>query len=1382
MTTINDTRGDAREPAGHAEVAASSASKSALTREELVSTAVTQWREEVSGLGGRNPLLTFRDLKAGTIDLAAAEPEARKALLDGEAVTVAKLFPHEPLRSSALRSAKALRNKSRELWQERGIQACMLAVGVATWANPYVAHRPSAPVMLRRASIAARDPAETDFTIELAPEPIVNPMLLTAMESQLGLRFTEDDLRGSSARLHYPNVVERLHEVAPAHVVDGFSVSHRAVLGTFATEPFEMGHDLDDLGADLEAHDVVAALAGDDQARATLSSSPPASEPKFVTFDLDNDQLAAVAAASAGGNADIDAPPGSGRTQTIAAIVAELIGSGERVLVCSQKRAGLNDLARRLADAGLSDAVIDLGTAEPADTVDKITRNAKALLWADRSQRPVGKNSGAKAARLARYLDAYRDAIHRPRGQQGATAYDALATVVSAPDDLQTPVRVSPADLEQAPELAVIREWFLEYADLGGLTLTPKKSGKGSPWHGAQVATEMDAAELLSAVKHLHQTAAPALRDAAVRASVEVGLAGPTTLTECLEAVDLLAAIGETIEEFGDNIWEEPLDELIYATGSRAYRAKHAGSASFSARRRLRGHAAELTGAIGRGARARTHKRLIAAREQLAGWNERSRGARRPRTGQHLLGAIDAAAVVRARLNLLTSTHPGAADIARLTFAEAGKRLNALLDDEQRLVGMPRLQELDDNMRSAGFGTLLDDVAGSTPSLERLDALVTYIWHASMLERWRIDDPVLREFNSLDHDELFAEFGAEDAAALDATAADAVAAWTRRFEDVASRFEGQAAVIGEMKPGSGPQTPKALLATAPDVALAAAPCWLASPFVVPRALPPRRLFDVMIIDGAGQLPVAQAISALARAKRVVLVSDDDVALDELTVVPDPKRDDDDHEGPWSEAPPYCTTDALRGSLPRFVLSGQHRARDDRLTGFVTRNIYSGRSVTIPAAWGQERAQLVTVEVPGGDDGPVDSSTTEINRVVELIIEHLRTRPHESLGVVTLVPRHAERLDDALRRALVRAPDVAPLLDENRDEPFFIKPAGQIGGDTRDAVIVSLGYGRSVDGRILYRFGALGRPGGERQLAAVASRARERMTVVSTFGHDDLSPRRLVTPGAQALGALLSYLGSSREAVEPGPFDPLAETVAEKLRDVGADAEVGYGGEAGVAVAVRHPNRKGRFVLAVETDGPAYAARGSARVRERQRTASLRELGWTVHRVWSAAWLSDPGRETRRLISAYEQAAADADAYDWAVAAAEADIVAGMPDDDELPDADSRELAAGGNDSEQSVEDTESGGIGAQPRKSGRVGRRPVPGNRRAARSYGARTLAAMARWVESDNAARKESVAALTLAVELGFDVADISELEPRTRDSLVRAVRVARAGAPSRL
>lgn len=1411
------------------------------TRAELVDEACLRWSDELAALGGRDPLLHFRDLKVGTLDLAAAESGSRRQLLDGAPAAISRLFPHEPMRTSSLRSARAIRDKGKELGEERGLGVCLLAVGIATWSNPFAAHRPTAPVLLRRARVEARDAAETDFLITIDDDAVVNPVLLHALDAQLGLRFSPEDLRDSGGQLRYTTVVERLREFAPPHVVDGFSIAHRAVLATFATEPLMLTADLAELRPGLAENDAVAALAGDEQARQRLWNlgagqhevTPP---PEHPVLDTDSSQAAAITAAMTGSSLRIDAPPGSGRTQTVANLVSELVGSGRSVLVLGQKQATLAEMVSRLDAAGLGDMVLNLPALTPTTAVSQVGQTIRRLRDRPPPAPPVGAAT-ARAGEAEEHLDRYRDGLHRRREPWGTSAYDAMVTLATAPEIVRTSARIPVAaltehDADSATELRLALE---EYAELEGLTLTEHSSA----WYGAQVFTQEQAERAGTTAVGLRENALPTLRDAVTRAAVEVGLPGPTTPAECFELIDLLQDVSGIERTFGPSVWSAPVPELAAATATRSWRQEQGDTTGWLARRALLRQVRDLTGEpVTNKVREELHSKLARAAELQRLWDERARDNKTPRTGPHLPQAADAVDAARRRFDVLAELSPRLAELPSATFEDANAQLGSLVLDEHRLFARPRLLELDAVLRTAQLDELVAELRERGVGMEDAGAAYGYTLHASLLEHWQEQDPDLGRFDRARHEEHVETFRENDAQALRENAIGVVAARDTHFREVAATHPEQAAVAARAGMAPRPRTPRELVQAAPDVTLAALPCWVASPLAVPGWLPPNARFDTVVIEDAGRLAIAQAVPALARAAQVVLVGDEaELALTSFTTAVEAatQREPD---GPWGEVNPDSVVDSLAEALPVYGLTGQYRVRDDRLVGFAARTAYAGRLNPVPGAGGDTRVVLETVqtgvdrpsgavtdttaaesgtEEAGSTAGRVekgaDHSAAEVERVVEVVLEHLRARPHESLGVVTLNAEHAERLEAAIRRALVHVPDLADLLEEGAEEAFFVKDVERVTGDVRDAIVFSLGYGRSGDGRVLYRFGALDRPGGEHRLAAATTRARERLTVVTSFGSEDLSPRRLVTPGAIALREFLEYVEHAQQSErlgsaddEHGRPDPLAAVAAEKLRTAGAVVVEGLGeGMGAVPVAVRHPSRTDRFVLAVETDGPTYAAATTGRERERIRHSQLRRLGWSVHRVWSSAWATDPEGETERLLTAYERAIEAADSYDFALAAVGSDPNVGLDDEPEMSDA-----AAGDSDSDESgdpalseprwsggseepepveseeepnsrpgsvLEETAAESVPAYEPASPRQGSRPQPRPGGSISAYTGPELVALARWYESDEHPRPIDDVVRGVIKELRLDAANV-----RAQAVVRHAVRVARAGSPPRL
>ena len=80
--------------------------------------------------------------------------------------------------------------------------------------------------------------------------------------------------------------------------------------------------------------------------------------------------------------------------------------------------------------------------------------------------------------------------------------------------------------------------------------------------------------------------------------------------------------------------------------------------------------------------------------------------------------------------------------------------------------------------------------------------------------------------------------------------------------------------------------------------------------------------------------------------------------------------------------------------------------------------------------------------------------------------------------------------------------------------------------------------------MLHRFGPLNLEGGERRLNVAITRARRRMTVVSSFTAADLDPARLKARGALMLRDFLAYAESGgavradeADAVDAGAARP-----------------------------------------------------------------------------------------------------------------------------------------------------------------------------------------------------------------------------------------------------
>ena len=83
----------------------------------------------------------------------------------------------------------------------------------------------------------------------------------------------------------------------------------------------------------------------------------------------------------------------------------------------------------------------------------------------------------------------------------------------------------------------------------------------------------------------------------------------------------------------------------------------------------------------------------------------------------------------------------------------------------------------------------------------------------------------------------------------------------------------------------------------------------------------------------------------------------------------------------------------------------------------------------------------------------------------------------------------------------------------------------------------------------------------------------------------------------------------------------------------------------IDMVAEHPQKPGRYILAIECDGATYHSSYTARDRDRLRQQQLENLGWRFHRIWSTDWFMRKGEELQRTLSAFKEAVEFADRLD-----------------------------------------------------------------------------------------------------------------------------------------
>lgn len=443
-----------------------------------------------------------------------------------------------------------------------------------------------------------------------------------------------------------------------------------------------------------------------------------------------------------------------------------------------------------------------------------------------------------------------------------------------------------------------------------------------------------------------------------------------------------------------------------------------------------------------------------------------------------------------------------------------------------------------------------------------------------------------------------------------------------------------------------------LLKLCGDAVLSLKPCFLMSPISVAQFLEPGRLhFDVAIFDEASQIEPADALGAVARAKRLILVGDERQLPPTRFFSAYDAAELDTHDEDEPEQPPATMTDleSVLGighvCLPATMLRWHYRSRHESLIDFSNRTFYDGQLHIFPSpATTRHELGLSLRHMPhaayarGGGRYNLD----EARAVAAEVLEHARHYPQLSLGVGAFSLAQQRAIQDEIERLRRQQTDPAceAFFAAHPEEPFFVKNLETIQGDERDVILLSVGYGRDAQGKVSLNFGPLNREGGWRRLNVLVTRARLRCVVFSSLRADDLKVGPATPRGVRALRDFLEYAAAVPDARRTQAAHPgwIERDICRALCARGWNV-VALPQPAPLDLAVCDPRQPDRYILGIQCDGKGWASAPTVRDRERLQVEVLSSLGWRVARVWSLAWLKQPQQVVERL----ERLAAEAQA-------------------------------------------------------------------------------------------------------------------------------------------
>ena len=350
-----------------------------------------------------------------------------------------------PDRRKLVAKLRSLDRNATQSFTDRGVWVLYLAFGQLEWEEAkgsdgarQLVRSPLllVPVQLKRASASDR------YRLSLAEEEQrFNPALLVKLEADfevaLKLPADEEDLTPSTL---FDSIVAQVRS-------RGWKVIPTVLLSTFSFQKEPILKDIIDNEEAVMASALVRGLALGKDAEESFEFEPISESevdelaPPELTVTIlpaDATQRRAIASAIGGNSFVMDGPPGTGKSQTIANMIADLLAKRKKVLFVSEKIAALEVVHNRLKEAGLHEFVLEIHS-------HKTTRKevARALGRAVQT-RVSGKSSMSETdrERLRRrraQLSEYVEAVNTPRAPLNQTLHYAVGQIAGLQQQPQAP-------------------------------------------------------------------------------------------------------------------------------------------------------------------------------------------------------------------------------------------------------------------------------------------------------------------------------------------------------------------------------------------------------------------------------------------------------------------------------------------------------------------------------------------------------------------------------------------------------------------------------------------------------------------------------------------------------------------------------------------------------------------------------------------------------------------------------------------------------------------------------------------------------------------------------------------------------------------------------
>lgn len=296
------------------------------------------------------------------------------------------------------------------------------------------------------------------------------------------------------------------------------------------------------------------------------------------------------------------------------------------------------------------------------------------------------------------------------------------------------------------------------------------------------------------------------------------------------------------------------------------------------------------------------------------------------------------------------------------------------------------------------------------------------------------------------------------------------------------------------------------------------PVWVCRPDNVSDMIPLiEEEFYYGIFDEASQMSIERSYPLVYRCK-IKVVSGDDKQLKPSSFFMS-KSSEGDFDFDDFDAAESLLERAKVSWWNEFHLKNHYRSDSKELIEFSNKFIYNN-NLEVATKCGVTEKGIDVYDINGVWN---QMNQEEADKVIELIIKYHEI--YDKILVVTFNSKQSQLIENLLVENASKFPEL--LKEKLENNSIIITNLENVQGNEGDLVILSISYGKNVDGVLKNNFGPLNAKGGSNRLNVAITRARSKMIIVKSLKGDEIKVSNINNKNAIVFKKFIEYLDATK---------------------------------------------------------------------------------------------------------------------------------------------------------------------------------------------------------------------------------------------------------------